>query len=128
METIIGLLFILLPVILKLIGRKFEQSGQTEKAGKIRELAKAFEEDGEDDSDVVDDDGDDAPVRNQPQTYFHPQPPMVKEEPRTFMINEDARRTTVKPVVQQQKHERKGEKIDPKKLVIYSEIMKPKYK
>ena len=46
METIIGLLFILLPVIFKLIGKRFEQSGQQDKARKVRELAQAL--DGED--------------------------------------------------------------------------------
>ena len=39
METIIGLLFILLPVIFKLISRKLEKAGQAEKAGRLKELA-----------------------------------------------------------------------------------------
>ena len=39
METIIGLLFILLPVIFKFIGKRFEQSGQSEKAGKFKKIA-----------------------------------------------------------------------------------------
>ena len=38
METIIGLLFILLPVILKLVGKRLEQSGQPEKAKKLQDL------------------------------------------------------------------------------------------
>ena len=46
METIIGLLFILLPVIFMLIGKRFEQSGQQDKARKVREFAQAL--DGED--------------------------------------------------------------------------------
>ena len=46
MKTLIGLLFILLPVILKLIGKKLEKSGDQDKARKVREFAQAL--DGED--------------------------------------------------------------------------------
>ena len=42
METIIGLLFILLPVIFKLIGKRLEQAGKAESAGKIREISKKY--------------------------------------------------------------------------------------
>ena len=47
METIIGLLFILLPVIFKLIGKKLEQSGHTGQAETIRKIAEALGDDAE---------------------------------------------------------------------------------
>lgn len=143
METLIGLLFILLPVIFKLIGKKLEQSGQTEKAGKIKEIANVF---GEDDKNPIYDwlDGQDepaevrspldrpAPAVQEPLTA----PAAIKREP---VVTETVNRTTVKPMnapvrkkplkkpVLEEEAVVKKEKIDPKKLVIYSEIMKPKY-
>ena len=117
METIIGLLFILLPVIFKLIGRKFEQSGQTEKTGKVRELAKTLD---------VEDETEENPFEelrlppvSQPvEVAFQQQP-----------IEEDVKRTTTRNLLQEAAPQKKNrEKIDPKKLVIYSEIMEPKYK
>ena len=50
METIITLLFILLPFIFKLIGKKFEQAGESEKAEKMREFADIFGKDDDDDA------------------------------------------------------------------------------
>ena len=148
METIIGLLFILLPVIFKLIGKKFEQSGQTGKAGKMRELAKALGSD--DDSEdnpfkgffdekpelevEYDDDGQIVEVK--PVQPVKPKPiPVVTPEPRTMSYTEAVQRTTkpMKPLkkqpvlLEEETSKKKGEKIDPKKLVIYSEIMKPKF-
>ena len=148
METIIGLLFILLPVIFKLIGKKFEQSGQTDKAGKMRDLAKALGSD--DDSEdnpfkgffdekpelevEYDDDGQIVEVK--PVQPVKPKPiPVVTPEPRTMSYTEAVQRTTkpMKPLkkqpvlLEEETSKKKGEKIDPKKLVIYSEIMKPKF-
>ena len=148
METIIGLLFILLPVIFKLIGKKFEQSGQTDKAGKMRELAKTLGSD--DDSEdnpfkgffdekpelevEYDDDGQIVEVK--PVQPVKPKPiPVVTPEPRTMSYTEAVQRTTkpMKPLkkqpvlLEEETSKKKGEKIDPKKLVIYSEIMKPKF-
>ena len=147
METIIGLLFILLPFIFKLIGKKFEQSGQTDKAGKMRELAKALGSD--DDSEdnpfkgffeekpelevEYDDDGQIVEVKP-----VQPKPiPVVTPEPRTVQFTEVVNRTTrpkaARPLpkrpalLEEETPKKKGEKIDPKKLVIYSEIMKPKF-
>ena len=148
METIIGLLFILLPFIFKLIGKKFEQSGQTDKAGKMRELAKALGSDDdseerpfkgffdeESDPEVeYDDDGQIVEVK--PVQPVKPKPvPVVTPEPRTMSYAEIVQRTTkpMKPLkkqpvlLEEETSKKKGEKIDPKKLVIYSEIMKPKF-
>ncbi len=121
METIIGLLFILLPVIFNLIGKRLEQSGKTDKAGELREIAKTL-------------DADPEPVREPVRE------PVVQTREPDLPTGEVVDRTTTKPknvtakpsvtprkkvLVEEEK--KKGEKIDPKKLVIYSEIMKPKY-
>jgi hypothetical protein len=134
METIIGLLFILLPVIFKLIGKRLEQSGKTVSAEKMREIAEKF---GEDDNTFPDwlNEGDlheesapitvpevkipapevKAPAPVMHEVNFVEAPKMVQRKKRTPILNEEVA-------------ERKREKIDPKKLVVYSEIMNPKYK
>ena len=126
METIIGLLFILLPVIFKLIGKRFEQSGQQDKARKVREFAQAL-------------DGEDSPmhdwgyfgkevlgVEGEPQEEeILPQTPAPASLPQTSVEAQPA--FTRKPMLREEEPQKKGEKIDPKKLVIYSEIMKPKF-
>ena len=131
METIIGLLFILLPVIFKLIGKKLEQSGNQDKARQVREIAQAL-------------DGEDSPMHDWEHfggevsgTDNEEQPSEIAEQPRQT----DAVPTPVmpqplkegkpvfvrKPILVEEDTKQKGEKIDPKKLVIYSEIMKPKF-
>lgn len=138
METIIGLLFILLPVIFKLIGKNFEQAGQTDKAGKMRELAEVFGSD--DDSEAgslkewlerlnAPDSAETEPVV---PVYTEPVPARQPEQVRTKAYRTE--KTPVRPSVPLKKASlpkddafKKKEKIDPKKLVIYSEIMKPKF-
>ena len=122
METIIGLLFILLPVIFKLIGKKLEQSGKIEASEKMREIVEAMGEDN-DESPIVE------WLKEEPVV---PKAPVVQQAPRT----EVKQKENVKPAVKKPKakkpilveeEKKKAEKIDPKKLVIYSEIMKPKF-
>ena len=137
METILTLLFILLPVIFKLIGKKFEQAGQPEKAEKVRELMKSLGGESDDAEDPfsglfgrsveteVERDDDDQIVEVKPA----PQPVPV------YTYTENVERQTApkpqpaprKPILEEAVQKKSGEKIDPKKLVIYSEIMKPKY-
>ena len=122
METIIGLLFILLPVIFKLIGKKLEQSGHTGQAETIRKIAEALGDDAEAE---YDEEGQIVHLPEQPSAKpsVQPQPvvPMrvVQEEGKQGIIR--------KPLLVEEKDEVEKEKIDPKKLVIYSEIMKPKF-
>ena len=109
METILGLLLILLPVIFKFIGKKFEQSGNPEAAEKIRKVLETMGED------------DESPIHV--PTYI---PPVVEEN----VVRQTAapkQATAKKPILVEDEPKKKGEKIDPKKLVIYSEIMKPKF-
>lgn len=110
METIIGLLFILLPVILKLIGKRLETSGNQDKARKVREIAQAL--------------GADEPEIEEicPQPALPVTPPPAQEP-----VMEGRSSVSRKPMLVEEETQKKGEKIDPKKLVIYSEIMKPKF-
>ena len=134
METIIGLLFILLPIIFKLIEKRLQNSGKAEQAGKVREFAELFQ-DKESSSDF---DGDESafedsaepmtapvvelPVKNEPVKVVAPKPQ------KTFVEGQRMTRIKKAPAILMEEPEiKKKEKIDPKKLVIYSEIMKPKY-
>ena len=142
METIIGLLFILLPVILKLVGKRLEQSGQPEKAKKLQDLLDTVY-DGKDDDKLKDeqDDGleveydDDGQIVSvHPKMAWKPEPaPVVVEKPKAapqvhlWEVNEGVPATKKKPMLVEEAPKKKREKIDPKKLVVYSEIMKPKF-
>lgn len=129
METIIGLLFILLPMIFKVISRKFEQSGQNGMGGKMKELSEIFDENYTDNPEY------ELKQETVATTVLDPvlEPFDVKlpapEKPK------EVRSLQKTPALSVRKHSRtfeseklpRHEKIDPKKLVIYSEIMKPKF-
>lgn len=133
METIIALLFVLLPIIFKLIGKKFEQAGQPQRAEQMREFAELFGSDDDETEVIHDDDGQvvDVPsVTVTPaRTYVRPvvPPASVVTENVVRQTASKKKPVTKKPILEEEVQTRKGEKIDPKKLVIYSEIMKPKY-
>lgn len=131
METIIGLLFVLLPVIFKLIGKKLEQAGQYEKAGKVREIVQEYLEPESDSDDQVLED-----ISSWFNTELETKTEVPVVEPVKEIAFEDAahvlkrRKQAEKkqaPVFLEEKPQKNKEKIDPKKMVIYSEIMKPKY-
>ena len=126
METLIGLLFILLPVVFKLIGKKLEDSGKTEAAKKLRDITegnvgwdfKPMEE-----APVLDSAYDSVeyetvrPVKQEPVKVEVAKPKKpVKQQPAKVVSPVE------KVAVTKEK-----EKIDLKKLIVYSEIMKPKY-
>jgi cell division septation protein DedD len=132
METIIGLLFILLPVILKLIGKRLEQSGQPEKAKKLQDFLDTIssEEDDADDGMEVEYDDDGQIVSVHPKMIWEPEPVSTPAPEKTFVFESKpapAVKKQKKPVLMEETPKKKSEKIDPKKLVIYSEIMKPKF-
>lgn len=129
METIIGLLFILLPVIFKLIGKKLETAGHQDAAGKLRKLAETL---GSEDDSHQDDDPDD----ELDDKVFIPRTapaPIVTAQPEVKPVAKPsvaAAKPSVpvrKQVILNEEPKKRKEKIDPRKLVIYSEIMKPKY-
>ena len=129
METVILLLFALLPVIFKLIGKKFEQAGNTDAAERMRKIAQVL---GESDEKEKEPEVSEPVVTSAPApTTFVVPLPVSRPEP---VVTENVVRQTApkprpvkKPILEEEVPQRKGEKIDPKKLVIYSEIMKPKY-
>ena len=136
METIIGLLFVLLPVIFKLIEKKLKESGKVQQAESLHEITDLFKE--EDQQEQVD---RKEPVRVEVRedfTFTGPTPglmnPATVEGQRSLHKSYASSRSSVKktgqkrlPILQEEIKTVKKEKIDPKKLVIYSEIMKPKY-
>ena len=140
METVILLLFALLPVIFKLIGKKFEQAGNPDAAERMRKIAQVLGESDEKEKEPEVDYDDDGQITEvaEPATTSAPAPttfvvplPVSRPEP---VVAENVVRQTVskprpvkKPILEEEVPQKKGEKIDPKKLVIYSEIMKPKY-
>ncbi len=133
METIIGLLFILLPVIFNLIGKRLEKSGKQDTAARMREIAKTLGGDDEDgwlteEKDVETDERQSPVVPEPAKVVVEPTPVHVAPKP-VAPAMENVKRTTVKPkkAFLEETEPEKREKIDPKKLVIYSEIMKPKY-
>ena len=132
METIIGLLFILLPVILKLIGKRLHTSGQPEKAKKLQDFLDTIssEEDDVDDEMEVEYDDDGQIVSVHPKMIWEPEPVSTPAPEKTFVFESKpapAVKKQKKPVLMEETPKKKSEKIDPKKLVIYSEIMKPKF-
>ena len=141
METIIGLLFILLPVIFKFIGKRLEQSGQSEKAGKFKKIAEKLNGDEEVEtpvfdwlSDEPDEEPFEEPVKPAPVVIPVPVEPQIhlweaEAQPVSKKKIKHAQKSVKarKPMLEEEVPQKKREKIDPKKLVIYSEIMKPKF-
>ena len=132
METILGLLLILLPAVFKLVEKKLKASGKTEAADHVHEWSEIFgdkKEEWEDDEDEA----SSAPAVQQPvfsepvmPAPVVPKPAPVRSEavkPKPSQLK--AKKTSKTMLVEEEP--KKKEKMDPKKLVIYSEIMKPKF-
>lgn len=133
METIIGLLFILLPVIFKLIGKKLENAG----TAAPQDTPGSF-----DVGSWVQEAKDEDEPEPHPQPQVSPQPqvapaPADEATPSVIDFNDYMRRRPAaksvrkpakKAAILVEEEDKPKEKIDPKKLVIYSEIMSPKYK
>lgn len=131
METIVGLLFILLPVIFKLIEKKLQQSGTAAQQETVRQIKDLFEMEENDLTDEIEDD-----VEPEIGDYVEPEPkfevnPVIefleKVEPQVVKPAATAQKKRTAPILMEEKDNKKKEKIDPKKLVLYSEIMKPKH-
>ena len=117
METVIGLLIVLVPLIFQLIGKSLEKAGKTSSADKMKKVAELFG--GEETEEP-------APVASVP-----PVPPVqpvrkTQRPPAPAPVTAKRRTAPMAPVLDE-KQPSSHEKIDPKKLVVYSEIMKPKY-
>ena len=128
METILGLLLILLPAIFKLVEKKLKASGKTEAAGHVHEWSEIFGEK----KDEWNDDEDESPSVPAARQPVMPAPVVPVTEPvRSKALQPKpsqakAKKSSSKPMLVEEEPKQK-EKIDPKKLVIYSEIMKPKF-
>lgn len=132
METIIGLLFILLPIVFKLINRKFEQAGQTDTARQIKEIAEMFgadESQDELDEPVIFEPEIIEPVKPEPVEIKTPEVPQVHlwEAEATPVVRKSDVVRRKKPILEEDDSRKKREKIDPKKLIVYSEIMNRKF-
>ena len=132
METIVGLLFILLPLIFKLIEKKLQQSGTERQRETMQQIKELFE----DESEGLPDE-----FEIEPESEIEPEPEIVQQpevapvivfpekvEPAVVKPAAIKRKKNSAPILQEEKNDKKKDKIDPKKLVLYSEIMKPKYK
>ncbi len=142
-DIIIAVLFIAIPAIFKAIGNRLEKAG-SDKAGKFKRIAEAMTSDEVNvlDEETVDEDNEIRdifmnPVGQQPAVTFDAMAPEVPEsgavaENPVSQIHvphrpEHTVPTNRRPMLLEEENEKQGERIDPKKLVIYSEIMKPKY-
>ena len=132
MEEIIGLLIVVGTLILKVVGNRLEKSGKKaapeavpqeepevdfDFKGWVREALYDAEAEAKAEEPL-----DEAPVVMKPEAEavrVKPKP----VQPKTVQPKPVAR----KPILEEEETRKTGEKIDPKKLVIYSEIMKPKF-
>ena len=105
MEEIIGLLVVLAIGIFKAVGKKLENAGN--------QPAKTFEPIEE--NPIPEPQAFDSHRRTVEPTPVAPKPVMPKPA------------APKKPILQEEEQEGPKEKIDPKKLVLYSEIMKQKF-
>ena len=64
---------------------------------------------------------------DQAPVVMKPEAEAVRVQPKPVKPKPVKKPVVKKPILEEEESRKKGEKIDPKKLVIYSEIMKPKY-
>ncbi len=135
-DILIAVLFIAIPAIFKAVGNRLEKSG-SDKAGKFKKVAEAFE-DQEDESTLEGwilekmEESESASEQVEPVMpgpVFSEPVFSVPVIPDPAPVPVEAPRATRKKtaILIEDEPKKKGEKIDPKKLVIYSEIMKPKF-
>lgn len=138
-DIIITVLALALGLGFKVIEKKLKSAGKPAKVGRFKELADLFGEEGaevfppvapsEDPEEfpmgpVVPDAEQSRPVSVPKPVVIEPVAPApvvapVEEAPRSV-------KPVNAPILQEEEPEQK-ERIDPKKLIVYSEIMKPKY-
>jgi hypothetical protein len=129
METIIGLLMILLPVVFKLIGKRLEQAAKnqppvtSEEETPVEDWAQTLKEYLEQQTvvnqapSVVEDVVPEPMAKDSVEAHEPVQPKKQKQQ----------RKPLKKSPILVEEEKKPKEKIDVKKLIVYSEIMKPKY-
>ena len=126
MEEIIGLLIVVGTLILKVVGNRLEKSGKKAAPEAVPQ------EEPEVDFDFkgwVREALYDAEAEAKAEEPLDQAPVVMKPEAEAVrMQSKPVQKPVVrKPMLEEEESGKKGEKIDPKKLVIYSEIMKPKF-
>ena len=131
MEEIIGLLIVVGTLILKVVGNRLEKSGKKaapeavpqeepevdfDFKGWVREALYDAEAETKAEEPL-----DKAPLELKPEAEA------VRAQPKPVQPKPVKKPVVRKPILEEEESGKKGEKIDPKKLVIYSEIMKPKF-
>jgi hypothetical protein len=112
MDTIIGLLFVLVPVILTVVSKRLEKAGKDGDEVEVPSMSEVFPPVSRHMTDV--DEGMSSHDLKQPVPQQQPKKKLQPHRDPAFKVKEE-------------ENPRKKEKLDPKKLVIYSEIMKPKF-
>jgi hypothetical protein len=125
MEEIIGLLVVLAVGIFKAVNKKFEDAGKqpqkpSQPFGPFGSLDPFAE-----DKEVVTPRPEPIVPKQEP-VVPRPKPVTPKPQPMTFEFVERQTKTK-KPILIEEEETSPKEKIDPKKLVLYSEIMTPKF-
>ena len=119
METIIGLLIVVLPLVFKLIGKRLEQASQVQtpvdaEQDPVEDWAETLRKYVE---------------QQQAQAALYEQTVLEEEPLDTKPVEEAPRVVPVrkKTPILLEEDPKEREKIDVKKMIVYSEIMKPKY-
>ena len=117
METIIGLLIVIVPLVFRLIGRKLEQAGQQPgpEVEHVEDWAEVLRRHVELQQAAA---ADSVTPQEQEDVL-----PKAKKKTKT----EATKAPKVSKPVFLEESPKKKEKIDVKKMIVYSEIMKPKY-
>jgi hypothetical protein len=125
MEEIIGLLVVLAVGIFKAVNKKFEDAGkQPQKPSRPLGPFGSLDPFAED-KEVVTPKPEPIVPKQEP-VVPRPKPVTPKPQPMTFEFVERQTKTK-KPILIEEEETSPKEKIDPKKLVLYSEIMTPKF-
>ena len=150
METIIALLFVLLPIVFKLIGKRLEKSGKMDQAARMREVARELGMDPKDEEFIKMfheaeaeaervarleaaglDAWDELPENDDESSDDDDEPldtlPKLKVDPEVKKVEKFVPKGAKKMPILKEEEPKPKEKVDPKKLVVYSEIIKPKY-
>ena len=138
-DIIITVLALALGLGFKVIEKKLKSAGKPAKAGRFKELADLFGEEGAEVFPPVASSEDPeevpmeavAPDAEQSRQVSVPKPVVIEPvAPAPVVAPVEEAPRSVKPVnapILQEEEPEQKERIDPKKLIVYSEIMKPKY-
>ena len=112
MDEIIGLLFLVVPVLFSLIGKKLEKADDGKKAQPVRPVAPV------------------RPAQEAQRSTLRPQrlKSELQENVMKAPYHAHAHAHADANAYGEKESHKRSERVDPKKLVIYSEIMKPKFK